>query len=575
MPPTGRYQSRVLSFLFQRSRQWVDQCEVALRHAKVATLWGVQVLLSPLYLIRQGGWRRFGQPLGGGSVAAAGLPEAGEVPPPPNPALSPDEGPVLEVLQVVEQWRSLSATSSLPPADGALVTGSSGAIAPQGVAVRGIASCLVSRQLVLVNADNQGLEGLTPFEQRLLKQQIWLAIALFASRQWVRPRLQGAAAALQGALRPLGQQVSRWAVGRLGGAVPMGAIAPQEVFERPELAASSGAIAPAAQPGSYWLERAGKAALLVRQHFAKAIAGVLTLRRPAVGADLALPAPEPQRSHQVSQNSSTPEPGNLKPFGAIAPYGGLSRGPAAAVASLLQAAVAYFFGDRPPQPQLPAALPDLPASPPPKPLLGRVWQAIAPSAFGPEQVPTLTVDDPWLTAEDLFGVQPPVEHQPATADSVPQALPSAPRLSLPSSIRHWLRRIALNSTTDLALPPDSPSPAPQIQPQNWGRWLVPRSQSLSKAPSASLPVVAASAGINAPAAPRPEPSASGSFEHWLAALDDLGLTPNPDWIEASATPSGYVKHPLETLLDWFDRLLLWIEERVIAGFRWLSRFWKP
>jgi hypothetical protein len=204
-----------------------------------------------------------------------------------------------------------------------------------------------------------------------------------------------------------------------------------------------------------------------------------------------------------------------------------------------------------------------------------VWQAIAPSAFGPEQVPTLTVDDPWLTAEDLFGIQPLGEPQPAAASPAPQALPSAPRLSLPSSIRHWLRRRTLNSATDLALPPDSPSPAPQSQPQNWSRWLAPRSQSRSKVPSASLPVVAGSTAAGVAAAPRPEPTASSSFEHWLAALEDLGLTPNPDWIEASATPAGYVKHPLETLLDWFDRLLLWIEERVIAVFRWLSRLWKP
>ncbi len=565
MPPTGRYQSRVLSFLSQRSRQWVDQCEIALRHAKVATLWGVQVLLSPLYLIRKGGWRRFEQPLGGGSVASAGLPEATEVPP-PSPVPSPDEGPVLEVLQVVEQWRSLSATSSLPPADGALVAGASGAIAPQVVAVRGIASCLISRQLVLVSANNQELEGLTLFEQRLLKQQIWVAIALFEGRQWVRPHLQGAVAALQGALRPLGQQVSRWAAGRLGGAVPMRAIAPQEIPERPELVANSGAIVPGVQPGEL-LDRVGKAALLLRQHVEKAIAGVLTLRLPAVSGDLALP---PQTA-QTPQNSPTPEPESLKPLGAIAPYSGLAaRGPAAAISSLLQAAVAYFFGDRAPRPQLPGGPPSLPAAPSPQPLLGRVWQAIAPSAFGQEQVPTLTVDDPWLSAEDLFGVQPPVEHQPVTANPAPQALPSAPRLSLPSNIRHWLRRVALNSATDLALLPDSPSPVPQPQPQNWSRWLAPRSQTQP----ASLPVGAEPAATSAPETPRLEPAAS-SFEHWLAALGDLGLTPNHDWIEASATPAGYVKHPLETLLEWFDRLLVWLEERVIAVFRWLGRLWKP
>ena len=111
---------------------------------------------------------------------------------------------------------------------------------------------------------------------------------------------------------------------------------------------------------------------------------------------------------------------------------------------------------------------------------------------------------------------------------------------------------------------------PQPQPQSWSRWLAPR----SPAQSASLPARAESAATSAPETPRLEPAAS-SFEHWLAALGDLGLTSNPDWIEAPATPAGYVKHPLETLLEWFDRLLVWLEERVIAVFHWLSRFWKP
>ena len=130
--------------------------------------------------------------------------------------------------------------------------------------------------------------------------------------------------------------------------MPLRAIAPQEIPERTGLVANSGAIAPVTQPGSL-LARTGKAALLVRQHLKRAIAGALTLPLPPASGDRAIPPPTPQ----TPQNSSTLETESLKPLGAIAPYSGLTaRGPAAAISSLLQADVAYFFGDRVHSPDL-------------------------------------------------------------------------------------------------------------------------------------------------------------------------------------------------------------------------------
>ncbi len=564
MAPTGRYQSRVLSFLSQRSRQWIDQCEIALRHAKVATLWGVQVILSPLYLMRQGGWRRLGQPLGGGSAASVGLPEATEAS--PSPMTSQEEGPVLGVLQGMERWRSLDSGRSKLSGDSALVLGSQGAIAPQVAVVRGIASCLVSRELMLVSADNQGLEGLTPFEQRLLKQQIWLAIALFEGNQLIRPHLQNMVVALQEAWRPLGQQISQWTAGRrFGGPVPVGAIAPYESVEGSGLVLGPvpGAIAPVAQPVGL-LDRVGKSALVVRQHLEKAIARVRSPLQPAVNQDQAF----------REQASSASGAGALSSMGAIAPYGGLTAsGPTETVSSLLRAAVAYFFGDRAPQPRLLGGEPTLPTAIPPRSLLGQVWQAIAPSPFAPRQVPTLTLDDPWLTAEDLFGVQSSPVVPPAAPVPVLLALPESPQITLPSSIRHWLRRVSLGSPASLISQPDFPPPVlnlPEIR--KVGHRLTPQTRERS----AQSLAVAESASLSSPGtSPSTEAGSSSSFDHWLAALGDLGLTPNHDWIEASATPTGYVKHPLERLLEWFDRLLVWLEEWIIAVFRWLTRFWKP
>jgi uncharacterized protein Smg (DUF494 family) len=53
-------------------------------------------------------------------------------------------------------------------------------------------------------------------------------------------------------------------------------------------------------------------------------------------------------------------------------------------------------------------------------------------------------------------------------------------------------------------------------------------------------------------------------------MDD-SLELDPDWIETKATPIGYVKHPLERILEWLDRLLLLTEEWVASIWRWLRQ----
>jgi hypothetical protein len=45
----------------------------------------------------------------------------------------------------------------------------------------------------------------------------------------------------------------------------------------------------------------------------------------------------------------------------------------------------------------------------------------------------------------------------------------------------------------------------------------------------------------------------------------------PDWIETNATAIGYVKHPLEKILEWLDHVILWLEEMLV---RVLGRLWQ-
>jgi hypothetical protein len=48
-------------------------------------------------------------------------------------------------------------------------------------------------------------------------------------------------------------------------------------------------------------------------------------------------------------------------------------------------------------------------------------------------------------------------------------------------------------------------------------------------------------------------------------------TAAPDWIETQATLSGYVKHPLEVVLEWVDRILLWIEKLAAYLWNWIQK----
>ncbi|MEL7036828.1 MAG: hypothetical protein AAFO04_14570 [Cyanobacteria bacterium J06592_8] len=44
-------------------------------------------------------------------------------------------------------------------------------------------------------------------------------------------------------------------------------------------------------------------------------------------------------------------------------------------------------------------------------------------------------------------------------------------------------------------------------------------------------------------------------------------------LQAEATAVGYVKHPLERILEWLDRVLFWLEETLIKAWNWIKQKW--
>jgi hypothetical protein len=52
---SGRYQSRLFNFLNRQALRLTAQCDRAVRQLKVAAVWGVQIVLYPVYLLVQTG----------------------------------------------------------------------------------------------------------------------------------------------------------------------------------------------------------------------------------------------------------------------------------------------------------------------------------------------------------------------------------------------------------------------------------------------------------------------------------------------------------------------------------------
>jgi len=50
---------------------------------------------------------------------------------------------------------------------------------------------------------------------------------------------------------------------------------------------------------------------------------------------------------------------------------------------------------------------------------------------------------------------------------------------------------------------------------------------------------------------------------------ETGLEAAPDWIETEARAIGYLKHPLEQILELLDIFILWLEENLKKIWYWL------
>jgi hypothetical protein len=65
---------------------------------------------------------------------------------------------------------------------------------------------------------------------------------------------------------------------------------------------------------------------------------------------------------------------------------------------------------------------------------------------------------------------------------------------------------------------------------------------------------------------------SSPSEHPISYAHNHDIEPTPDWIETEAISTGYVKHPLEQILEWLDVGMLLLEEVTIKAWQWMRQF---
>lgn len=384
--------------------------------------------------------------------------------------------------------------------------------------VRGIATQLSSRTLVLVTAQNEILDILTSTQQEKLQTQIINAIADY----W-RYQTQ------QGKQRELKESQVR---------IPI----VLAFLDRTVAVVESNHLVPRKEVAIALFSQANQSSGLVGRI-------------------------QTQISRFLSKGTS-----------AINPHGGSSQD-TTRIQALIKAAIGYFFGTHP-SPRVEQTTPtdssfissNFPQSLQQfHPLLSsktqtqnkqlkQRYQATKLSAaklsfayLSPSSQPVNSgIEDAWLCESDLFGESVTSEkltrHQLKHSTSKTK-LSGRNSISDPVSTRYYLGNL-VNIFRKL----------PQPQPTSK---IVKRQES-----NKGQLVAGISTKQSSPLLKSPRQDVSGFAQK---SNSNTQIEPAPDWIETSATAVGYVKHPLEQLLAWLDGAMLWLEAVLLKFWQWLNR----
>ncbi|MDM9580552.1 hypothetical protein [Nostoc sp. GT001] len=539
---SGRYQSRLFNFVHQQSRRVTQQWEHTFRHLQVATKWGVEVLLYPVYLL-------FQSSESSGKTLHTKEPQTRLKLQPNDTDFQPEtlpnaDSPIQNVLEAVKYLSSDEPASTSTKASkhfnplallgvfrlkllekNSNLTQSSNITANQAISlnpsqldnalqqrfpiVRGIATNLMNRNLVLVTADNEILDILTPEQQVKLEDRIINEVANY------------------------------WQYWRLIVAKKETQLLPQ--IDR--LLAKLTDVNPAKIP--VLAEGIPKDLLNTDRLLAFLDIAIAKLESNAL-------LPVQERSQEVIQVAQTQlniflyGKEQLAAKGEIAPNADGLETHSQDFQALIEAALNYFFGvgnrktleTTTSNVRLPGKL-----------FPSRLRKALSKSPLIENQDLT---NDPWLTWNDLFGDSETVAEKPVTlSGGINPAL--APSLS----IGHF------------------PQKNLSVKQPKVGSGLVQRKQpsrNLTSSRKTSGKVASVKQTQTRISQTKSESRKGEILQHQFHQSSQVEA--QPDWIETTATSAGYEKHPLEQLLEWLDYVMVWLEERFVRIFQSLRQLWQ-
>jgi hypothetical protein len=182
---SNRYQSRLFNFVHRQSRRLGDRLDSTFRHLQVATKWSLQAFFHPIVLLIQKAVESAGKQLHAQAPQNRLQLQTNNIHSQPETAPATDT-PIQRVLQAVSEVGDKENVSKnflgfwwlkfLPnqPSTSSLTYSSTVADTPKLhlTTVRGIASQLENRNLVLVTAENEILDILTREQQEKLQDRI-------------------------------------------------------------------------------------------------------------------------------------------------------------------------------------------------------------------------------------------------------------------------------------------------------------------------------------------------------------------------------------------------------------------
>jgi hypothetical protein len=511
---SGRYQSRLFNYVHQQSRRLTQRWEQTFRQVQVATKWGVEALLYPVYLILQSAESKVKTLYTKEPEPRLKLqPNDTNCPPETTPTTDTPIQRVLEAVQnlpseeistpakkstlltSVGKWLRIPFQHS-PTNDLSLpqyLTISDNSLLGDLPEVRGIATSLGDRNLVLVSSDNEILDILSPQQQAKLRDRIINEVANYWHSQQVIE------AQKQSELLPEIHSL----LSKLTG----------------ESSSEISALPEGISPETF---KAGEMLKLLDAFIAKFEKYTLV--------------PVQQRSQEIIQITQTQfhiflygtEQLNSRGNIAVTPEGLETQ--TLNFQALIEAALNYFFGVGKGEKLQSGNTNSYTKE---KYLRPKNYQAL------PKHRKLRNQDvnaEPWLTWNDLFG------NSQAVADN---------------TIKLTSEQIPTLSPSPLIKPyPQQKLTIPQPKP---GVGLVQRkkqSRNLSKNQKISGKVATRQ---------QSEINQHETHNHQVEA--------QPDWIEVTATSIGYEQHFLEKILVWLDRTMLWLEEILAKAVKCLKKLW--